>query len=729
MSFLKTIIDFDDFTDFQTISQTKYTTLTLAKKKSIPSKLYILKTFRFNCSLSKYQKIISQTFSQIHCTKTQYLEFYKQYSFSSLTATFNPTFSMKYISSNTLEKVLQSPDFLTKWKINDILNCLFAVAEGMLNLHKHLIRHGNLCPSNIIIDEAKQCYLCDFGLYPMKKLYIDSEELDNKEYREPNMSVFSPTMKNDVYSFGVLICHLFLIFTRQQKQESFLKDFLKSKKSDKYELFPKIFKEIVPKCLSLNSSVTFYTIVEMFQKQSCQIESIDMNVNDLYYNFIKTRYIENLAKLDDSNALYKLGKLYDNGILEDENKVKTLINYKKAAILNNSEAQSHYGVLLQDMSDGDKKKMEEGALYIKKSAEQGNVHGITNYGIILYNGSGVKKDFNESEKYLKKAADIGYDHAQVIYGVTIIYNNPTPERKEEGLFYIKKAISQNYPFAYFSYGRLLQAGEYIVKDESLAMDYFKVAADLDHEESMMEYANGNLHGIGIPINKNNAIKYYQLAANKGNEEAIQKLNELKESENINQEKKEKQSEKTKDFETDAQKNLSDKKKAKHNQEALLKIIEKQAQKIKELEESYKNKYEKEKEENQKRFEEQEKKIKEQEEKMKELEEHQFELSKQIEAKKLSGEISVNVYEYNIIKGTIITNENGVVLDYYKSRYILDENNSPSLGINSYENGDRIKSLSHKVLFLKTKGTYYLHALLVDIYGNKLEIVSQPLVIK
>ena len=43
--------------------------------------------------------------------KIQYLEFYKQYSFSSLTATFNPTFSMKYISSNTLGKILQTPDF------------------------------------------------------------------------------------------------------------------------------------------------------------------------------------------------------------------------------------------------------------------------------------------------------------------------------------------------------------------------------------------------------------------------------------------------------------------------------------------------------------------------------------------------------------------------------------------------------------------------------------------
>lgn len=108
---------------------------------------------------------------------------------------------------------------------------------------------------------------------------------------------------------------------------------------------------------------------------------------------------------------------------------------------------------------------------------------------------------------------------------------------------------------------------------------------------------------------------------------------------------------------------------------------------------------------------------------------QFELSKQIETKKLSGEISIDVYEYNIIKGTIITNENGVLLDYNKSRYKLDENNSPSLGISSYEIGDRIKSFSQKVFFLKTKGTYYLHALLVDIYGNKLEIVSQPLLIE
>ena len=57
------------------------------------------------------------------------------------------------------------------------------------------------------------------------------------------------------------------------------------------------------------------------------------------------------------------------------------------------------------------------------------------------------------------------------------------------------------------------------------------------------------------------------------------------------------------IETDTHKNQSAKEMTKHNQEVLLKIIEKQAQKIKELEKTNKNKYEKEKEENQKRFEE------------------------------------------------------------------------------------------------------------------------------
>lgn len=531
-NFLSSMIDFNEFVDFRTLSQTRYTTISIAKKKNSPSRKYIFKTFNFNCVLSKDQKIVAETFFRVNCIESQYLQCYKSFSFTSNQSNLNPTFSMKYISSNTLGKYLKNPDYIKKWGIREMMNCLFASAEGLNVLHQHLICHGNFNPSNIIIDEAKQSYLSDFGLYPIKNLYKNTDELlTYNEYKDPTLDSCLITPKNDIYSFGVLMCQFYLSISQQEEK---LADFITKCDEKKYYNFPSFFGEIIPKCFenSNNRIITFKKIIEAFQNESYKIESFNVNICDLYSDFIKVDYIESLANINDSFALNKLGKMYCQGKSRPIDLSKSLHYFEQSALLCNSEGQNNYGVLLNKTSGKDDKESKNKALfYIKSSAEQGNIHGMGNYGIILLNGDGVAKNIQIAEKFLQKSGDLGYSIAQVNYGYSLIFNNPTSERIEKGLEYIKNAIYQNDSYAYYIYGLLLLDGKIIEKNERLAMNYLKISADLGYEESMLKYAKGNLKGIGVPVNIDAAKQYYQMASQKGNKKAAEKLNEIKEIEN------------------------------------------------------------------------------------------------------------------------------------------------------------------------------------------------------
>ena len=520
-------IDLSEFDNITQVYDAKYSIIYHAQKKYSPFQKYLFKKFKLKKINSTNQKKILDTFYRLNFLKDQYLQCYNRISFTfpsdkekeNPQSEFFLTLSTKFISQTTLEELLNSPDFSQKWTIQDMMRCLFGVAHGMYYLHKRLICHGNLCPSNIVVDVAKQCYVCDFGLYPIKKLFIDQEDMANKIYRDPSLG-YPPLLLNDVYSYGVLICQLCLPFLDPNNNANF-HDFITNFDQSKLSNFPPFISQLIIDCLNPKVELRpfFKSILEKFETGSLIIDSYI--IKDVYSVFVKTNYVETLANLNDPFALNKLGGMYEKGKFFTKNAKKALIYYEKAALLNNSEAQSNYGVLLQERSG--KKNKKKGAEYLKLSALKGNIHGMANYGIALQNGDGVKVNIKKALEYLKKSADLGYAYAQVNYGYSLIENNPIPENINEGLSYIKMAIDQDYPEAYYSYGVLLQLGNYIRQNSELAMDNFKIAADLGHGYAMLEYADGCLSGVGVQKNSEIALKYYKMAFKNGISEAKEKM--------------------------------------------------------------------------------------------------------------------------------------------------------------------------------------------------------------
>ena len=522
----KDFLDLDLYTKLNKIGGSKCTEIYLVQKIKSPSPKYIFKTFILNGNTSQIQKTVLETFYQINFPKYQYLLCYHHYSFLSLDKKLNPTFSMKYISSITLKDRLQNPNFKNNWTKVNALNCIFAVAEAIGYLHDHIIYHGNLCPSNIIVDEAEQCYVCDFGLYRIKSL-LKTIELSNPEYRAPEMINSEPTEKGDVFSFGVLMCQLCLIFFSRDPQES-ISNFLIKNDKRKFEIFPSFLSKLIPQCLSTKPEdrPSFIKIRNHFHSKEFQYESA--KISEIYDRFLNTKYVFNLAKRNDSFALNKLGNMYEEGKGVERDHSKAIEFYKKAAELGNSEAQCNYGVMLQE--ENDERKKTEGAQYLHKSALQGNIHGMANYGIALKYGDGVAENQEEANKYLKKAADLGYSYAQVNYGYGLIDSDPTPDQIREGVKYIKMAIDQGDPDGYYTYGVLLKLGDVIEKNEEMSVQYFKIAADMGYEKAIVEYANSCYEGKGCQQNKNAALQYYRMAYEKGNMELKPLIDELSKNE-------------------------------------------------------------------------------------------------------------------------------------------------------------------------------------------------------
>ncbi|KAK8837523.1 choline dehydrogenase 6 [Tritrichomonas musculus] len=556
MNNLDSFIDFGEFGDFQQFPNADSTSLAISRKNYSPSQPYIFKIFNFTCYSSKNQKIILNTFYQTSNHKLQYLKSYTRLSFS-FQSQLTPTFSMKYFTSKTLSDVLSTPSLLEALNFENILDCLFAVSEGMLYLHNHLIYHGNLCPSNIVIDQAEQFYLCDFGLYPIKKLYLNESQMFNREYKDPYMSSNEPTFKNDVYSFGVLMCDLLLSYiqsgnngsngkSRQMRLQEFiignaresdnatkhqtLMEFIRNPSRSKFDIFPTFFSELVALCMNsfVSERPSFKQIVERFKSSNETV--FGMNIQQMHNKFINSNYILNLASIGDSYALNKVGSMYEQGKVFEKNSQLAMKYYKQAADLRNSKAQNKIGLLLQKNAGTNKSELIEGAHYLRLSAEQGNIQGMANYGIALLYGRGVEKNIQKAEDYLKKSADLGCSYAQVNYGYTLLDNNPTISGANEGLSYIKQAMNQNSPDAYYKYGVLLQNGQFVEQDDKLAMENFKIAADMGFDDAIIEYAEGNLDGKGVPKNDKVALEYYEKAYEKGNEEVKDIIETLKENE-------------------------------------------------------------------------------------------------------------------------------------------------------------------------------------------------------
>uniref|UniRef100_A0A8D2J1S3 Guanylate cyclase n=1 Tax=Varanus komodoensis TaxID=61221 RepID=A0A8D2J1S3_VARKO len=122
---------------------------------------------------------------------------------------------MHYCKKGSLKDVLRHSDIELDWIFK--ISFAYDIVNGMLFIHNSPLKsHGNLKPTNCLVDSRMQVKLCGFGLWEFKygrESRVVTEEGTNLYWTAPELLrmgeyPFHGTQKGDVYSFAIIMREL-----------------------------------------------------------------------------------------------------------------------------------------------------------------------------------------------------------------------------------------------------------------------------------------------------------------------------------------------------------------------------------------------------------------------------------------------------------------------------------------------------------------------------------------
>jgi hypothetical protein len=112
-----------------------------------------------------------------------------------------PYLSMSFITGTTLAQMISKQAL----ELDSQVLVLEKVARTLAQAHERGIAHGNLKPTNILLDENGNPHLTDFGLAAIEGVAQPGEVISDAEYRAPEQGDGPARPYGDVYAVGVLL--------------------------------------------------------------------------------------------------------------------------------------------------------------------------------------------------------------------------------------------------------------------------------------------------------------------------------------------------------------------------------------------------------------------------------------------------------------------------------------------------------------------------------------------
>lgn len=217
-----------------------------------------------------------------------------------------PTIITEFAANYSLKDIIhlesngRSPN---EWTNTKKLISILGIATGMSYLHSQNIFHGNLKPSNILIDEYLHPKIGDFGLLNMKLLFLNncSVEYMNSQsesttndipYMAPEILEFNVYSElSDVYAFGSIVYEILTCETpfKKCKKYRLTKYISEGFRPIIEDDIPNAYRELIERCWAQEPEKRpqFNEIVEELRTNSKFItESIDDAEYHDYIEFI-----------------------------------------------------------------------------------------------------------------------------------------------------------------------------------------------------------------------------------------------------------------------------------------------------------------------------------------------------------------------------------------------------------------------------------------------------------
>ncbi len=195
--------------------------------------------------------------------------------------------------------------------------------------------------------------------------------------------------------------------------------------------------------------------------------------------------IDFLTKAGDQGhrqAQYHLSILYEGASGVDRDTQASFHWLKKAAEGGMVEAQRNLAAFYDDGVDDPDDDIEQAAFWYRKTANQGDLVGQLNLGILLDRKSNSDRDHKEAIRWYLLAARHGVAQAQYNLGLMHDRGRGTPTNPDKALSWFIKAANLRYAEAMLTLGVKYDRGQGVEQDPLTAFKWF-LLADLNGHPS------------------------------------------------------------------------------------------------------------------------------------------------------------------------------------------------------------------------------------------------------
>jgi uncharacterized protein len=223
-------------------------------------------------------------------------------------------------------------------------------------------------------------------------------------------------------------------------------------------------------------------------------------------NALKT--LQERADTGDADAQCGLGKQYESGLGTPLDNKQAALWLHKSAEQGNIIAQVELGVVFDKMQD-----YAQALIWYRKAAEQGNTRAEYNIGLAYQDGESVPKDAPQAMAWYLKAADQGDAIAQLNLAVMYDQGLGIPQDYPQAADWYRKAAEQGLAEAQYGLGFLYLNGNGVPKDDTQAATWMLNAAEQGETKAQYNLGSCYINGEGVSRDLNEGYFWIFLANN------------------------------------------------------------------------------------------------------------------------------------------------------------------------------------------------------------------------